>query len=109
MKPATFNEFQHSNPHSLNYESFSTESLKQLGDLIRQSLQTPSGGPNSSSDFPNSRPPSLPRLSPLFDAFLMGWPTWLAAVEPTPCAAQVMELYRVRQLAHLSRLLGDQE
>lgn len=49
-----------------------------------------------------------PRLNPAFAGWLMGWPTWWTSPVPISFAQQEMELWRRRQLAHLSCLLGEQ-
>lgn len=50
-----------------------------------------------------------PRLNPAFVCWLMGWPTWWTSPAPISCARVEMALYRRRQLAHLSSLLGAPE
>lgn len=90
---------------SMTSENFSDETLKQLGDALKRSAETQSGGSTSSK----SRRTCAPRLNPAFTAFLMGSNWWWTRAEPISCAAREMASYRARQARHLSTLFGEQD
>lgn len=63
----------------------------------------------ATSGAPYVRPSLRKRLTPAFDAWLMGWPIWWSATGVTGCGPSAMESYLSRQRWHLSRLLSVRE
>ena len=105
----------------------SSDSRSQLGESMPGRIATRTASPSLSQvvthshslpqaqptpDGPPSSPtaPNSPRhLSPLFGAWLMGWPsTWVIA-EPHASSASATVLWRSKLQQHLSRLFSEQE
>jgi DNA (cytosine-5)-methyltransferase 1 len=51
-------------------------------------------------------PSQRKKLNPLFVSWLMGWPIWWCAKEPTPYGCSAMASFLSNQRRHLSNLLG---
>lgn len=73
---------------SINSSNFSSETLTQLGEAIKRSATTPSGGKRCWCGSPDCNLPSHKRkLNPLFTCCLMMWPAYWLTREPQPYAA----------------------
>jgi hypothetical protein len=71
---------------------------------LPQDQPSPDGQESSRSGLGSRR-----RLNPVFGCWLMNWPCWWTNPAITSSVKSETELYRCRQRAHLSFLLGEQD
>jgi hypothetical protein len=71
---------------------------------LPQDQPIPDGQESSRSGLGSRR-----RLNPVFGCWLMNWPCWWTNPAITSSVKSETELYRCRQRAHLSFLLGEQD